>query len=342
MIHRFHRFHRFHSIVALTLVTGLVTGRTSPTPVVETPAKQTEGAHTPKVSAAIAPSVPLPTLKDTAPRDYPGIHNAVAYHEGYVSGSVPEGDAGFDTLAAMGIKTIISVDGAQPEVDKAEARGMRYIHLPIGYNGLAEERKLQLVRASRDAMVDGPIYIHCHHGRHRSAGAAATVAASLGWETSRTGVERMKVSGTAPNYTGLYACATDAVPLTVVIIDQVPAHFPSVWKPSNFVQAMIDIDEAFEHLKTIEKAGWKTPADHPDLVPAAEAGRLADLHRVLLDGDSTAQKPEGFAALMKDGNQRAQSLEDALVAGTTDAAGLSALLTQINASCKDCHVKYRD
>jgi hypothetical protein len=95
-------------------------------------------------------------------------------------------------------------------VEKAKARGIRYIHLPIGYNGFDEQRKLQLVRATRDAMVQGPVYIHCHHGKHRSAGAAATIAASLGWLSPAESVDRMHVSGTAANYTGLYACASSA------------------------------------------------------------------------------------------------------------------------------------
>lgn len=338
-------FQSLHTLTGLAIVMALVSACSEPKPPVPsaTEASATpssgETATSPDVSA---PSIPLPALAETAPRNEPGLHNAVAYHEGFVSGSVPDGDAGFDTLAAMGVKTIISVDGAEPDVERAAARGMRYIHLPIGYNGFDETRKLQLVRASRDALAEGPVYIHCHHGKHRSAGAAATVAASLGWETSETGLERMKVSGTAANYTGLYACAANALPLTVAVVDQVPADFPSVWKASDFVQAMVDIDEALEHLKAIEKAGWKTPPDHPDLVPASEAGRLADLHRVLLEIEYTAKKPAGFADLMKEGNQRALTLEDALVAGTTHAAALSALLKQINASCKDCHVKFRD
>ena len=98
-------------------------------------------------------------------------------------------------------------------LDKAKARGMRYIHLPIGYNGFDEARKLELVRATRDSMATGPVYLHCHHGKHRSAGAAGTVAVSLAWLTTDQAVERMKVSGTAPNYKGLYACTSHAVVL---------------------------------------------------------------------------------------------------------------------------------
>ncbi|MFO0836916.1 MAG: hypothetical protein U1D55_00195 [Phycisphaerae bacterium] len=298
--------------------------------------------HGPTTVQSQTATIALPSVGDDKPREYPGIHNAVAYHEGFVSGSAPEGDAGFKTLAAMGVKTIISVDGAEPEVERAKAVGIRYIHLPIGYNGFDEQRKLQLVRATRDAMNQGPVYIHCHHGKHRSAGAAATIAASLGWLSPELGVERMHVSGTAANYTGLYACASGATVLVSSEIDRVPADFPSVWKPSGYVKGMVEIDEVFEHLKTIEKAAWKTPADHPDLVPAAEAGRLADLFRVLSETDYVARKPAELALMMHEANVKAQALENLIVGGEANEAKLGAQFKLVTASCKDCHTKYRD
>lgn len=296
------------------------------------------------------PVMAMPTLADPTPRDFPGIHNAVAYHEGFVSGSAPEGDVGFDTLAGMGVKAIISVDGAVPEVEKAEARGIRYIHLPIGYNGFDDERRRQLTRATRDAMRDGPVYIHCHHGKHRSAGAAAAIAASLGWMDADEGVARMKVSGTAANYTGLYACAMEAAAMSEQEVDAVPAQFASVWTPTDFVAGMVELDEVVEHLKAIEKAGWKVPGDHPDLVPAAEAGRLVDLYRMMAADAVTAKHPAEFAAWLTTSREEAQAMEDALAgvgevedASLGEKAGdLSARFKRINASCKACHAKYRD
>ncbi|MCX5689399.1 MAG: hypothetical protein NTV94_06360 [Planctomycetota bacterium] len=286
--------------------------------------------------------IALPTVADTTPHDYPGIHNAVAFHEGFVSGSVPEGEAGFETLAAMGIKTIISVDGAAPEVEKAKALGIRYIHLPIGYNGFDEQRKLQLVRATRDSMAQGPVYIHCHHGKHRSAGAAAAVATSLGWSAPDAAIERMKVSGTAPGYKGLYACAASASVIAATTIDAVPANFPAVSRPTGFVKSMVEIDEVMDLIKIVEKAGWKAPSDHPDLVAVAEAGRLADLLRH--SGQSQRAKREGpeFGAMITENEARAQKLEDLLAGGSTDATILSAQFKLVSASCKDCHVKFRD
>ena len=105
-------------------------------------------------ASAVAPVAAIrpPTTADTVPRDYAGIRNVVAYHDGYYSGSMPDGAEAFETLHAMGIKTIISVDGAAPDVEAAKRLGMRYIHLPISYNAFDKQRRLKLTRATRDAM----------------------------------------------------------------------------------------------------------------------------------------------------------------------------------------------
>ncbi len=287
-------------------------------------------------------TIPPPSTGDPTPRDYPGIHNAVAYHDGFISGSAPEGEQGFETLAAMGVRTIISVDGAEPDVAAAAAHGIRYVHLPIGYNGFDEERKLQLVRATRDAIRDSPVYMHCHHGKHRSAGAAAAVAVSLGWLTPDSSVARMHVSGTAPNYKGLYSCATHSVVLASHVIDAVDDDFPAVWKPTGFVRNMVETDEVYEHLKAIQKADWAAPADHPDLVPVAEAGRLADLFRLAIETEYVKRRPADFTEMLRSSQDAAQSLEDLLATAQPDAVKLEEHFKLITASCKDCHVKYRD
>lgn len=302
--------------------------------------------------AAAVPATPVaagslrsPSVQDPKPSEFPGLHNVVAFHPGYFSGAVPEGEPGFDSLKTLGIRTIISVDGAEPDVAAAKARGIRYIHLPIGYNGFSEQRKLELVRASRDALAEGPVYIHCHHGKHRSAGAAATVAASLGWSTPGAMINRMKVSGTAPSYKGLYACAESSTVLASETIDAVPAAFPEVSRPAGFVKLMVEIDEIMEHLKAIDKAGWKPPSDHPDLVPAAEAGRLADLLRHSFEDARTrredARHAGGFGAAIKDNARLASELEAAIVAVEAPSE-LAKRFRAVNASCTSCHQKYRD
>jgi len=270
------------------------------------------------------------------------LHNVVAYHEGFYSGAAPEGRVAFETMYAMGVRTVISVDGAVPNVEAAKAAGLRYIHLPIGYNGFDQERRLQLLRATRDAMNDGGVYMHCHHGKHRSAGAAAAVAAGLGWMTPQQGVARMKVSGTSPSYEGLYACANDSTVIGAEVIDRVPAEFPEVWKPATFVHQMVEIDEAADQLKLIEKAGWLSPKDHPDLVPAAEAARLVDHLRDAAAGERAKKEPAEFATMLLASMHEAQRLEGLLARSPTDSATATAAFKVVVASCKDCHAKYRD
>lgn len=285
------------------------------------------------------PNIPPPGPDDPIPSDYPGLHNVVAYAPGLLSGSVPEGDAGFDTLVAMGVRTIISVDGAQPDLARAKARGLRYVHLPISYNGVPSDRRLELSRAARE--LPGPIYLHCHHGRHRSAGALGVVTVTLGLTTPEQAIERMKVSGTSPSYTGLYRCVSQATVASERELQSASGAFPESWKTSGLVKVMVEIDEVYELLRRIEKAGWKTPPDHPDLVPAAEAGRLADLFRNLRDDERVLARPPAFLEWMMSAAREAQDLENGLVAGLS-ATELSARYAIITKSCKDCHVAYRD
>lgn len=291
------------------------------------------------------PSTPkAPTLDADKPVDLPGLHNLVAFGPTFYSGSVPEGDAGFDSLKALGIKTIISVDGAAPDVAAAKARGMRYIHLPIGYNGMNQTRTMEIARAVELAETRGPVFIHCHHGKHRSAGAAGAAAVTLGMLSNEAALGRLKVSGTAPNYKGLFKCVNAARPATQAELAAVPDNFPEVWKTSGLVNTMVEIDEAFENLKAIESAGWVSPPDHPDLVPAAEAGRLADLFRNLQDDEAVKSESAEFRSAAAAASKDAAEIEAALTA--KNAANITAQATAkfkiLARSCKECHAKYRD
>ncbi|MFN9972733.1 MAG: hypothetical protein ACK58T_22875, partial [Phycisphaerae bacterium] len=54
--------------------------------------------------------------------------NAVRVHDKVVSGGLPEGEEGFRSLKQLGIQTVISVDGAAPDLAMARKYGLRYIH----------------------------------------------------------------------------------------------------------------------------------------------------------------------------------------------------------------------
>jgi len=290
------------------------------------------------------------------PRELPGLHNVILFHEGLYSGSAPEGDAAFAALKELGVKTVISVDGSVPEVERAKRFGMRYVHLPIGYDGFDDARKSELVRAVRD--LPKPIYLHCHHGKHRSAGAASTIGVSLGWFDNARGKRLMEIAGTAEGYKGLWSCTAKAAPLAAAVIDAARADFPEVTKPDSLVEAMVAVDAAFDNLKLAEKHGWKAPKDHPDLAPIADAGRLADLYRDMAGDAHVEALAEGdradFRRWLASGADAAARLERLIEAadaararGEADPLGASkgemkALFDGLARDCKACHTRFRD
>ena len=93
-------------------------------------------------------------------------------------------------------------------------------------------------------------------------------------------------------------------------------------------------------LRTIEAAGWTTPTQHPDLVPAAEAGRLADLLRSLGESDDAKGKPPEFRRWLVDAATHSADLEAVLLAASSAPAApaeLSEQLKVIAERCDTCH-----
>ncbi len=77
------------------------------------------------------PAGPFPPIGDGR-----NLHNAHRVTDKVLSGAQPEGEAAFAELARLGVRTIISVDGATPDVQLASKHGLRYVHLPITYGGV--------------------------------------------------------------------------------------------------------------------------------------------------------------------------------------------------------------
>lgn len=268
-----------------------------------------------------------------------GLHNVLPIVKGIINGSRPEGDAGFDSLVEMGVKTVISVDGARPDAARADARGMRYVHIPIGYDGIDEETQLLLARALRD--LPRPIYIHCHHGKHRGPTAAAVGLTLLGEINAEQAVDFMTRAKTSSSYEGLYACAAGAAAVHPRAIQMIEPEFTEYAAVSGLTASMAAIDDAWENLKVVRDAGWRVPRDHPDLVPAAEAGRLADLLSNLDDDEQVKAETDEFLFMLGQSAAMASALEEAIVNGASRPV-LTKRVADLGASCKSCHVKYRD
>ncbi len=286
--------------------------------------------QTPKKPDAVSPALQRLELA--------GCDNAIRLTPKIISGSQPHGDAAFKALASQGVKTIISVDGAKPELELADKYGMRYVHLPFGYDGVPEHRALEVTRAVRD--LPGPIYIHCHHGVHRGPAAAAIACVAVeGWSNEEA-IAFMKEAGTSSKYAGLYGSVSVMRHPSQAEVDAADNSFPEIAQLPGFVTAMADIDRRWDHFKQIRAADWAVPPDHPDIDPPHEALLLHELFVELNRTQEVQDKPQDFRNWMHDAQQATDQLEQAL---RTDASASAEMaFTQVGTTCKSCHAKYRN
>lgn len=278
--------------------------------------------------------------------DAPGLHNLFFVAPFLFSGSGPDTPEAFDSLASLGIKTVISVDGARPDLELAHERGMRYVHIPIGYNGMTPGERLDLAKAVRD--MPAPVYIHCHHGKHRGPTAAAVAMVTLGRLTNSQAAEFMHAAGTSEDYPGLWEAVRDAHASTDAEIDAaytalcVTFQFPEYQRVSGLTDAMVAIDATWERVTQIRDADWQTPADHPDLAPAAESGILADHFRVLADDPEARAEGAEFLEALRHATERASALEASFTRITPDAAFRERAYQAVASSCNECHKRWRN
>lgn len=263
----------------------------------------------------------------------PPIENIHPLTPQLISGGQPKGDAAFSKLAEMGVKTVVSVDGAKPDLELAKKHGLRYVHIPIGYDGVDAEAQAALTHVMRKA--PGPIFIHCHHGKHRGPAAAAVACMATGKMTNSQAAEFMKLAGTGKEYKGLWRDVAAFKPL--------PADAPlpplvEVAQLDSLAGAMAALDRAWDGVKLCQAAGWKTPADHADLAPAHQAllawEGLVESRRMAEGSDP--QMIKWLDAAVSEAAQLRQAIQ------TGDKAAASRQFKQVEAACARCHEQYRN
>lgn len=264
-----------------------------------------------------------------------GLHNLFAVSSRVYSGSEPQGAEGFDSLVQLGVKTIVSVDGARPQVELARERGIRYVHIPIGYDGVPASAQRALARVMRDNA--GAVYMHCHHGKHRGP-AAAAIACLTARELDVMAAESLlRDAGTSPDYAGLYRDVrqfelpgpTDELPELV-----------EVATVDSLVSAMAGLGRHFDDLKLCRQAEWQTPGEHPDLVPAGVARLVQEaLHETTRTADLSDYPPE-FRTLLEESDATADRVAQALAGN--DRAEAEKAFRDLEKSCRQCHVRWRD
>ncbi|MEX2317959.1 MAG: tyrosine-protein phosphatase [Pirellulales bacterium] len=282
--------------------------------------------HTPKLS-----------ITKPDPAATPHLHNLLQLTNNIYSGGEPHGEEAFAELAKLGVKVIVSVDGARPNIEAAKKHGLRYVHIPIGYDGIPAEAGQSLARVVREADAAGDtVYFHCHHGKHRGPSAAAIACIAADAADNEAANQILVTAGTSKDYAGLWR---DVAAYRPAAADAKLPELVEVAQVDSLVTAMSNIDRAFDNLKLSQAGDWKILADHPDIVAAQEALIVKEaLHE---SGRNLAQGcDEQFVTWRREAETLAAKLETQLKAG--DAGGANQTMAHLDAACNQCHTKHRN
>lgn len=279
------------------------------------------------------------------PKELPEVDTHVVHEFAWVSerisrGGQPVGDAAFKALADAGIKTIINVDGALPDVETAAKYGLRYVHIPFGYDAVPKEKQLELAKTVRE--LEGPFFVHCHHGVHRGPVGAVMAEMALSDMTPEEAVAELKRARTGEKYTGLWECTREFEEPTAEETAALSFDFPERAEVPDMPASMAILDRAFDRMKEIRRAKWGVPADHPDLSPAHEALQIGENLYETARTDAAKEHGEEFLALFAAAVEAAKNLETALREEPVNAAAAEDAFKRLDQSCAQCHSGYRN
>jgi protein tyrosine phosphatase (PTP) superfamily phosphohydrolase (DUF442 family) len=303
------------------------------------PTDSTANGSPPRADGAAHTSASRTMAAVKAP-DLSPLANLLSVAPGVFSGAMPRGDAGFAGLQALGVRTIISVDAAAPDLERARALGIRYVHVPTRYATITEAEQAAVARAIAEA--DGPVFVHCHHGKHRGPAAVAAAMRCLDRLSPEDAEAFITRAGTSPNYPGLWAAVREATPRDTATLEALAPVLAERAEPDSFAAAMADADRHWDHLKLLAARGWEPDPDHPDLAPAAEAGILADLFRTMAEQVEARAYGRGFVAELERSAAEAAALERSLDASPRDLLAAGAAFAEIGDACRSCHRVHRD
>lgn len=243
-------------------------------------------------------------------------------------------DEGLAELVSRGVTAVISVDGHPPDVEAARKLGLRYIHLPISYETVPPETIRAIVAAWENNK--GGVYVHCHHGKHRGPAAAVAAVRVRHPELSATwGEASLKQIGTGAGYKGLYRSVCELKSQTILALPA-PTEFPSSVEPPDSVARMLAITEELERInKLLAGDALDRTALSDRMVLLAEHYREAGRHEREVDASATDLIAQFSVA------EKATVDAGKFVTTSKDAELRDQLAKRIEATCSDCHKKFR-
>lgn len=270
----------------------------------------------------------------------PGLHNFIRISQSLYSGGTPESEEAFRKLSELGIKTIVSVDGNRPDVELAEKYGLKYIHIPIGYDGIQEEESNAFIRVEKDC--EKPFYFHCHHGKHRGPSAAAIEWIILNHSVEKDQSEKiLKEAGTADHYPGLWKIVRNyTIPAQIKNLPELR----EVCEVDPMVTVMVNIDE-----KMGEIDSWMSRKENKTEISkerSTENRTPAEVAILLMEDfretnrNLASDYDKDFSRMLKESENLSQKLHESLKSGNVNLSRERFL--SLKKSCSKCHEDYRN
>lgn len=247
------------------------------------------------------------------------------------SGGEPYSPEAFALLKKHNIKSIITVDAAIPQVELARQHGIRYIQIPIGYDGIATNTANEIAQAFE--LAPKPIYVHCHHGKHRGPTACMVIGvAHYNW-TQQQAVNWLHDAGTAEAYKGLYQTARDFKQADYQPNRQKSLKdFPETAKVDQLPRAMADMGRIYDLLKKHNR--------NNEILKFDQAILLQEAFHEMQRTEFNKAQPQDYRNWMKKSEDISIQLRTALDNKNVPLA--SKLYKSLASTCKQCHIKYRD
>jgi protein tyrosine phosphatase (PTP) superfamily phosphohydrolase (DUF442 family)/cytochrome c556 len=254
------------------------------------------------------------------------------------SGSQPKTDADFAELSKRGVKAIVSVDGIAPDLKLAHKHGLRYVHIPIGYDALPQEAGDSMTHALRS--IEGPIYVHCHHGMHRGPAMAAVAGRACGELTPEQAVDYLKRAGLSPKYEGLWRdVEAYVVPPADAELPPLLEQAPVKALPKRMAaidRNVLALEKLFAPQERLSDDQW-TEADSESLLAMEH---FVEAERELPDSNQDYRSDADFLAELARAVEASKLLHEA--ARGHDRERSEAALNLLKQTCTDCHTDYRN
>jgi tyrosine-protein phosphatase SIW14 len=152
----------------------------------------------PRFAIAAAITIGIASFPAAAQSNVAGVPNFHQINDRVYRGAQPT-DAGFQSLAKLGVKTIIDLreSGSRSVAERSvvEAAGMRYVTIPFQGMSAPSPENVAKVLALFDDASAGPVFVHCRRGADRTGTVIACYRiAHDGWDNQKA-LQEAKTDG---------------------------------------------------------------------------------------------------------------------------------------------------